>query len=446
MTEIPSPQDTANKMPPAPSGHSKSTKSLVVILLLLLVVGYLVRQEDASTFKFDEMAVEDELRSLVDPRPKLIELWQTGLIPQRRLAMLHVRNKVQDDDQPQWRQFLFEESYPAGLIDPDIHIRELILSCLSRIHSTKKQELDLGTKSDEISARAELEDFEKQWLIPACLIQLKDMDPEVRMMGIQFARNLSDKSPMVNAVAAQLSDPNPRLFSQAAAFLQLATGQDFGIKLVNLPKNAQVTQIPGVQEKIQQWQEFLKANTSVWTNAEAQIQLPAITPPHLSHDYMNLKFQTMDGKKINLAQLKGKVVLLSFWTTWCTPCLEELPALDNIHRAHPDKFAIFPISLDGIPSNFGIRDENGKFIDDSTTNDLKIHREKIVNLTETLGIQMDIVWDHQNRIAGRYKGDELPTQAIYDPSGHLVRVFTGSRSEADWMRILEEISHSAAPH
>lgn len=445
MTEIPSPQESASKKKPSRSGHSKSSKSLVVILLLLLVVGYLVRQDESSSFEFDELAVEDELRSLVDPRPKLNELWQSGMIPQRRLAMLNIRNKVQDDEHPQWRQFLFDELYPEGLIDPDIHIRELILSCLSRIHSTKKQELDLGTETDSVTASAELDEFEKQWLIPACLIQLKDMDPEVRLMGIQFARNLADKSPMVHAVAAQLSDPNPRLFSQAAAFLQLATGQDFGIKLVHLPKDTRVTQIPGMQEKIQKWQDFLKTNQSAWTNAEAQITLPTFKSPHLSHEYMNLNFQTMDGKKLSLAQFRGKVVLLSFWTTWCTPCLEELPALDKIHRAHSDRIAIFPVSLDGIPSIYGIRDEDGKFIDDST-GDLKIHREKIENMTETLGIQMNIVWDHQNRIAGRYKGDELPTQAIYDPSGHLVRVFTGSRSEADWMRIFEGIAQSPAPH
>jgi cytochrome c-type biogenesis protein len=42
--------------------------------------------------------------------------------------------------------------------------------------------------------------------------------------------------------------------------------------------------------------------------------------------------QTMDGKSFNLSELRGRVVLLNFWATWCIPCRSEIPELNTMHR------------------------------------------------------------------------------------------------------------------
>src|SRR5665213_338617 len=44
---------------------------------------------------------------------------------------------------------------------------------------------------------------------------------------------------------------------------------------------------------------------------------------------------TYDFKKIGAAELKGKVVVLNYWATWCTPCKAEMITFDNYMRAHP---------------------------------------------------------------------------------------------------------------
>lgn len=51
------------------------------------------------------------------------------------------------------------------------------------------------------------------------------------------------------------------------------------------------------------------------------------------------------GKSIRLADYRGKVVLVNFWASWCGPCIQETPALVELHHERPD-LAIVAISID----------------------------------------------------------------------------------------------------
>ncbi len=59
----------------------------------------------------------------------------------------------------------------------------------------------------------------------------------------------------------------------------------------------------------------------------------------------------LSGGQISFESLKGKVVLVNFWASWCSPCVEEMPALERVQRALGKDFVVLAIGVDDPPEN-----------------------------------------------------------------------------------------------
>ena len=62
--------------------------------------------------------------------------------------------------------------------------------------------------------------------------------------------------------------------------------------------------------------------------------------------YEKITFKDINQKNVDLVDYKGKVVILNFWATWCAPCKEEMPSLDNLQaNIGLGDLKVFPINI-----------------------------------------------------------------------------------------------------
>jgi thiol-disulfide isomerase/thioredoxin len=116
----------------------------------------------------------------------------------------------------------------------------------------------------------------------------------------------------------------------------------------------------------------------------------------------DLKLKDLDGKKIQLSDYKGKVVLLNFWATWCSPCLAEIPELVKWQR----KYSKAGLQIIGITQPPQTRREIQQFVRKLKINypiiQGKAEQKSFFTASETL--PWTIVIDRQGNIVAQIEG------------------------------------------
>jgi peroxiredoxin len=111
------------------------------------------------------------------------------------------------------------------------------------------------------------------------------------------------------------------------------------------------------------------------------------------------EINSIDGKKINLADFKGKYVLLDFWASWCQPCRQENPNIVKAYQTYKDKnFTVFGISLD--------KDQV------AWQNAIKTD-----GLTWAHGGEL---MDFEGPVVKQYQIEAIPTSFLIDPQGKII--------------------------
>lgn len=85
-------------------------------------------------------------------------------------------------------------------------------------------------------------------------------------------------------------------------------------------------------------------------------------PPQVGGQMPAYEARTLEGEPAALASLRGNPVLLNVWATWCHPCREEIPALEELHREYgPRGLEVLGVSIDQGQQQAKIREFLGEF-------------------------------------------------------------------------------------
>ncbi|SOC43013.1 TlpA disulfide reductase family protein [Ureibacillus acetophenoni] len=125
----------------------------------------------------------------------------------------------------------------------------------------------------------------------------------------------------------------------------------------------------------------------------------------------------LNGKAVNLSDFKGKIVILNFWTTWCPPCIEEMPEMQRFYEKNKDhRIEIVAVNL----TNF----DNGQ--------------QAIESFVQDYGLTFPVLLDKDGVLRSMYEILTIPTSFILDTEGGVFQKIVGPMNE----QMMDEIVNS----
>jgi len=147
----------------------------------------------------------------------------------------------------------------------------------------------------------------------------------------------------------------------------------------------------------------------------ADFAMPGVSKPDLAgKPAPAFRLQSLDGKTQDLAELKGKVILLDFWTTWCGPCRKEMPELDKLHQEYRDSGLVL-IGLD-----------------------VAEDREIVEQYVKKSGVSYAIALTTGTDLVSAYKISAFPTHVLIGRDGTIVDYQVGSGGPEALRSLLEK--------
>lgn len=129
----------------------------------------------------------------------------------------------------------------------------------------------------------------------------------------------------------------------------------------------------------------------------------------------NFALMDLEGNQHRLSDYRGQGVFLNFWGTWCEPCIEEMPAMDNQYGVFKDQ-GVQVLAVNIAQSDFEVQSFSDRF-----------------------KLSFPIVIDKTKDVLTAYNIRPLPTTVLVNPEGKIVRVITGEMTEQDIKGYMEEI-------
>jgi cytochrome c biogenesis protein CcmG/thiol:disulfide interchange protein DsbE len=112
------------------------------------------------------------------------------------------------------------------------------------------------------------------------------------------------------------------------------------------------------------------------------------------------------GTPIGPKSFAGKVLIVDFWATWCTPCRQSFPVYQKLLEKFPGQLALVGVSVDE-------------------------SQDGIAKFKSETGVRFPVVWDQGQSVAGVYKPGTMPTSFVIDRAGIVKAIHEGFRQGDD---------------
>lgn len=134
----------------------------------------------------------------------------------------------------------------------------------------------------------------------------------------------------------------------------------------------------------------------------------------------NFELANLQGEQVKLSDYRGQGVFLNFWATWCEPCINEMPLMNQVYKQVP--------GVEILAVNVGQK------------------KSAASQFADELGLTFSILLDSNNETKGLYKIGGLPVTILIDEKGEIVDKITGElKSSIDVLDLMKKIQPEVVP-
>ena len=137
--------------------------------------------------------------------------------------------------------------------------------------------------------------------------------------------------------------------------------------------------------------------------ATALLAVTAIAPaaPATGSAAPDFTLKSDSGRNLKLSELRGEVVMINFWATWCAPCREEMPLLNQLYEQYRKVgFTLLAINVDDDPAKARV-------------------------MARKLGVSFPVLFDTDKRVSKLYDVAAMPSTLLIDRDGRVRYVHRG---------------------
>lgn len=145
------------------------------------------------------------------------------------------------------------------------------------------------------------------------------------------------------------------------------------------------------------------------TTATASVELKGAAP--------DFTLKSAKGTNLKLSEFRGDVVMINFWASWCGPCKQEMPILNDMYLKYRDMgFTLLAVNVE----------------EDSA---------KAQNMIRELKVVFPVLFDTENKVSEMYKVEAMPSTVLVDRSGNMRYLHRGyvPGTEDEYVRQVREL-------